>query len=107
MESFCIAVARRLELPGFGDRAITDAEGNSYPLNRAEDYYLRMAANIAFMGKTPVAEAVQEDLALTGVERILPLMAQTLKSDEVSRVAFIYSRGGRFAPDKAGAAATR
>ena len=102
MESFCIAVARRLDLPGFGDRAITDAEGNSYPLNRAEDYYLRMAANIAFMGKTPVAEAVQEDLTLTGVERILPLMAQTLKSDEVSRVAFIYSRGGRFAPDKSG-----
>lgn len=102
MEAFCIAVAKRLELPGFGNNAITDAQGNSYPLNRAEDYYLRVAANIAYMGKAPVAQANHEDVALTGVQRILPLMQQTLKPDEVSRVAFIYSRGGRFAPDSSG-----
>lgn len=102
MESFCIAVAKRLNLPGFGENAITDVQGNRYPLNRAEDYYLRMAANIAFMGKGPVAEANAEDLALSGVQRILPAINQTLKAEEVRRVAFIYSRGGRFAPDKSG-----
>ncbi|WP_308562854.1 tetrathionate reductase subunit TtrA [uncultured Klebsiella sp.] len=102
MESFCIAVAKRLNLPGFGENAITDTQGNHYPLNRVEDYYLRIAANIAFMGKAPVAEAIAEDLTLTGVKRILPAINQTLKADEVSRVAFIYSRGGRFAPDKSG-----
>ncbi|WMY76075.1 tetrathionate reductase subunit TtrA [Buttiauxella selenatireducens] len=102
MEAFCIAVAKRLKLPGFGDNAITDAQGNGYPLNRAEDYYLRIAANIAYMGKTPVAQARQEDVTLTGVQRILPMIEQTLKPDEVSRVAFIYSRGGRFAPDSSG-----
>ncbi|POT57541.1 tetrathionate reductase subunit TtrA [Citrobacter amalonaticus] len=102
MESFCIAVAKRLNLPGFGENAISDAEGHRHPLNRAEDYYLRIAANIAFMGKTAVAEATQEDVALTGVSRIVPLITQTLKADEARRVAFIYSRGGRFAPDKSG-----
>ena len=102
MESFCIAVAKRIGLPGFGDNAITDPQGNRYPLNRAEDYYLRLAANIAFMGKAPVAEAQPEDIALTGVQRIVPVMTQTLKADEISRVAFIYSRGGRFAPDISG-----
>ena len=102
MESFCIAVAKRIGLPGFGDNAITDPQGNHYPLNRAEDYYLRLAANIAFMGKAPVAEAQPEDIALTGVQRIMPVMTQTLKTDEISRVAFIYSRGGRFAPDNSG-----
>lgn len=107
MEAFCIAVAKRLGLPGFGDNAITDPQGNRYPLNRAEDYYLRLAANIAFMGKAPLAEASPEDLTLTGVQRLLPVMAQTLKADEVSRVAFVYSRGGRFAPDKSGRADNR
>lgn len=107
MEAFCIAVAKRLNLPGFGENAITDAQGNHYPLHRAEDYYLRMAANIAFMGNAPVAEAISEDLTLTGVQRILPVINQTLKADEVSRVAFVYSRGGRFAPDTSGRAENR
>lgn len=102
MESFCIAVAKRIGLPGFGDNAITDPQGNHYPLNRAEDYYLRVAANIAFMGKAPVAEVTPDDISLTGVTRILPVITQTLKADEISRVAFVYSRGGRFAPDKSG-----
>lgn len=102
MESFCIAVAKHLNLPGFGDNAITDSQGHSYPLNRAEDYYLRVAANIAFMGKSPVAQATADDVTLTGVNQILPIIQQTLKPDEVSRVAFIYSRGGRFAPDSSG-----
>ncbi len=102
MEAFCIAVAKRLHLPGFGDRAITDPQGNAFPLNRAEDFYLRVAANIAFMGKTPVAPANQEDITLTGVSRILPAIQHTLKADEVGRVAFIYSRGGRFAPEDSG-----
>ncbi|VDZ79197.1 tetrathionate reductase subunit A [Salmonella bongori] len=80
--------------PGFGDRAITDPQGNTFPLNRAEDFYLRVAANIAFMGKSPVAQANREDITLSGVTHILPAIQQTLKPDEVSRVAFIYSRGG-------------
>lgn len=107
MEAFCIAVAKKLHLPGFGDNAISDSEGNRYPLNRAEDYYLRVAANIAFMGKAPVAEAVAEDIDLTGVSRIMPVIQQTLKAEEVRRVAFIYSRGGRFASDKSGRAENR
>ena len=107
MEAFCIAVAKQLHLPGFGDNAISDSAGNHYPLNRAEDYYLRVAANIAFMGKAPVAEAVTEDIELTGVRRIMPVIEQTLKAEEVRRVAFIYSRGGRFAPDKSGRAENR
>ncbi|HAU5637092.1 tetrathionate reductase subunit TtrA [Citrobacter amalonaticus] len=107
MEAFCIAVAKQLNLPGFGDNAISDSAGNHYPLNRAEDYYLRVAANIAFMGKAPVAEAVTEDIELTGVRRIMPVIQQTLKAEEIRRVAFIYSRGGRFASDKSGRAENR
>ncbi|MDP9705853.1 UNVERIFIED_ORG: hypothetical protein J2W64_003056 [Rahnella aquatilis] len=49
------------------------------PLNRAEDYYLRVAANIAFMGKAPVAQATVDDVTLTGVNQMLPFIQQTLK----------------------------
>lgn len=102
MEAFCIAVAKRLALPGFGDRAIGDGQGGLLPLNRAEDYYLRAAANVAFAGKAAVPAARAEELALCGVDRLLPQLAQTLRADEIDRVAFIYSRGGRFADHDSG-----
>ena len=102
MEAFCIAVAKRLALPGFGDRAIGDGQGGLLPLNRAEDYYLRAAASVAFAGKAAVPAARAEELALCGVDRLLPQLAQTLRADEIDRVAFIYSRGGRFADHDSG-----
>ena len=102
MEAFCIAVAKRMQLPGFGDKAIPDADGVLHDLNRAEDYYLRVAANIAFAGQKPLPAAVDQDVTLSGVERIFPAIRQTLKAHEVLPVAFLYSRGGRFAPDASG-----
>lgn len=95
LESFLVSVAGSLSLPGFGDNAIPDTNGSLHPLKRAEDYYLRAAANIAFAGK-PVREANEEDMTLTGVSRIVPNIKRTLKPDEQKRVAYIYSRGGRF-----------
>ncbi|MEX0631682.1 hypothetical protein M8494_04785 [Serratia ureilytica] len=44
----------------------------------------------------------EEELALSGVDRLLPQLAQTLRADEIGRVAFIYSRGGRFAGHDSG-----
>ncbi|MBV8043744.1 tetrathionate reductase subunit TtrA [Pluralibacter sp.] len=102
MEAFCIAVAKRLQLPGFGDEGLTDSQGKPLPLNRAEDYYLRMAANIAFAGKKPLPEASPQEIALSGVDHIWPEIANTLKREEFLRVAFLYSRGGRFAPEASG-----
>lgn len=96
MESFCIALAKQLDLPGFGANAIEDMDGNVYSLNRAEDYYLRMAANIAYMGENPAPLASDNELRLSGVDRIMPKLTGTLKADEIKRVAFIYTRGGRF-----------
>ncbi|WP_343529824.1 tetrathionate reductase subunit TtrA [Yokenella regensburgei] len=102
MESFCIVVAKKLALPGFGEAAIVDNDGQTYPLNSAEDYYLRVGANIAFAGQTPVPAASEEDVTLSGVKRVLPLLEKTLKAEEAGRVAYIFSRGGRFAPESAG-----
>lgn len=96
MESFLIGLAKRLDLPGFGPGAIEDMDGNTFPLDRPEDWYLRGGANIAWLGKQPVPDASDEDIRWSGVERVLPSLKTTLKEEEWRKVAFILARGGRY-----------
>lgn len=100
METFFIALAKRMQLPGFGADAITDMEGNAYALDGPEDWYLRAGANVAWLGKEPVGDATEEDILLSGVVRLRPLLDKTLKPEEVAKVAFLLSRGGRYQPGK-------
>ena len=98
IETFLIALAKAMALPGYGAEALVGADGRKYPLERAEDWYFRAAANIAFTGKAPVGDASDDDVALAGVGRILPTLKAILPEDEVKKVAFLYSRGGRHQP---------
>jgi tetrathionate reductase subunit A len=100
MEQFLIEVAKRMGLPGFGDHAIPAMDGTVAPLNVPEDYYLRLAANIAYFKNQVLSAPSAEDIKLSGIGRILPDIERTLKPDERGPVAAIYSRGGRFAPYK-------
>lgn len=100
METFFIALAKAMQLPGFGADAISDADGARHALNRPEDWYLRGGANIAWLGKEPVADATEDDVRLSGVGRIWHLLENTLKPEEVAKVAFLYTRGGRYQPGK-------
>ena len=50
MESFLIACALALSLPGFVPGAIGDTQGGTHPLLRAADGFLRGGANVAFAG---------------------------------------------------------
>ncbi|PRY71504.1 molybdopterin-dependent oxidoreductase [Halomonas ventosae] len=95
MESFFIATAKRLGLAGFGDEAIPDADGNLHPLNRAEDFFLRAAANVAMQGE-PLPDADESDIAHGGLAPLLPKLERTLKPEERGPVAYLYARGGRF-----------
>ncbi len=95
MESFIIAVAKRMGLPGFGKNAIPDSKGNLYPLDTPEDFFLRAFANVAFAGK-PVPDIPQGELEITGVERLVPKLKNVLKKDEWPKVAYAMARGGRF-----------
>jgi len=98
METFLIALAKAMQLPGFGANALTDADGNAHPLDRPEDWYLRAGANIAWLGKEPVPDATEEDILLAGVQRIAPALQRALKPEEAAKVAFLLSRGGRYQP---------
>lgn len=97
MESFLIAVAKRLGLPGFGEGAVKGADGKLHALNRAADFSLYGAANVAYLGQ-PVPAIGLEDLAWSGVERIMPVLNTTLSPEEASRAAYLFARGGRFEP---------
>ncbi|PKO55582.1 MAG: tetrathionate reductase subunit TtrA, partial [Betaproteobacteria bacterium HGW-Betaproteobacteria-21] len=48
METFYIALAKAMNLPGFGAEGLADMDGNRLPLERPEDWYLRGGANVAF-----------------------------------------------------------
>ena len=96
MESFFIAVSKKMGLPGFGENAIKDYQGKNYPIHKAEDFYLKAAANMAFDG-SPVPESTREEMELTGVKRIKSAIESGLKPEEQMRVAYVYARGGRFA----------
>ncbi|MEO8600749.1 MAG: molybdopterin dinucleotide binding domain-containing protein, partial [bacterium] len=96
METFFMALAKAMDLPGFGPAGLTDSKGQPCALERPEDWYLRGGANIAWQGKTPVPEASDEDILLSGVSRIQPLLEKTLKPEEWRKVAFMLARGGRY-----------
>ncbi|WP_138468832.1 molybdopterin dinucleotide binding domain-containing protein [Poseidonocella sp. HB161398] len=98
MEAFLIALALRLGLPGFGPQAIPDAAGVLHPLERAEDWYLRGAANVALAGEAPVAEATDEDIEMSNVARIAADLQAVLKPSEWRRAATVFAKGGRYEP---------
>lgn len=95
LENFLIDVAKKMQLGGFGDQAIKDAQGQWHGIHSAEDFYLRSAANLAYI-QGGVPEVSAEDIAWSGLERLLPSMQKVLTPDEMKRVAYIFARGGRF-----------
>ncbi len=95
LETFLVAVAKSMGLPGFGSRCIPDKTGHLYDFNCAEDFYLRAAANLAWSdGKLP--SATEDDIHLSGLDQWAEPMQKILKPDEVGPAAFALSRGGRF-----------
>ena len=95
-ESFVFAVAKELQLPGFGAGAMSTKDGEPLDLHDARDLYIRAIANIAYQMGKPVGEASDDDIAITGAQRWMPDVEQRLKPEEVRRVAMVMTRGGRF-----------
>ncbi len=100
-EDVMIDLAKRLGLPGVGDGAVKG--GGS--LHSAADYYLKIAANIAF-DETPVPDASPEEERLFLQARRTALgdsfdeaaWRAAVKPEEWRKVIYVLNRGGRFAP---------
>jgi len=106
LEAFMIAAGKKLGLPGFGKGGF----GDKGDLNRPEDFYLKLVANIANGdkegGADAVPEASDEEMALfRKVRRNLPKAVfdeakwkAAVGNDESlwRRVVYVLNRGGRF-----------
>jgi tetrathionate reductase subunit A len=106
MEAVMLAIAQRLQLPGYGDNGFAD--GVSF--KRPEDYYLKIAANLAFGDKDdgsealPDAPATEVQLFLDSRKHLPPSVFDEVKwkgavGDSMwKKVIYVLNRGGRFEP---------
>jgi len=106
LETMILGLAEYLGLPGFG----ADGLGTGVPLRRAEDVYLKMAANVAAGDGAPadwVPDATTEELdVFNRAHDHLPTTMYDPARWEAAvapgwwpRVVYTLNRGGRFAPD--------
>ncbi|HBW39143.1 molybdopterin-dependent oxidoreductase [Desulfosporosinus sp. BICA1-9] len=98
-EDTFIEIAKQMGLPGVGENAFSD--GSS--LYRAEDFYLKAVANIAFAGEA-VPDADAEEITIFETARKqalgtffdLAAWKKAVKPEEWAKVVYVLNRGGRF-----------
>ncbi|MFQ5613694.1 MAG: molybdopterin-dependent oxidoreductase [Anaerolineae bacterium] len=105
MDSFLIAVGKKLDLAGFGK----DALGQGFNFDRPEQYYLAMAANLAFgdkNGEDTLPAADEEEMRLfREARRHLPkavfdeeVWKRAVPAELWPSVVYFLNRGGRYLP---------
>ncbi len=103
-EAILLAIAEKLNLPGFGENAF----GEGKHLKRPEDFYLKMVANIAFGekadGSDSVPDADEKEIQLfISSRKHLPESVfnpekweKSVGSELWKKVIYVLNRGGRF-----------
>ncbi|ADH98099.1 molybdopterin-dependent oxidoreductase [Salisediminibacterium selenitireducens] len=99
VEDVFIELAKRLDLPGVGENAFVNGD----KLDSYEEYYAKMAANIA-MKDEPVPDADAEEMAIFESARKKALgeffdierLKQAVTPEEWPKVVYMLNRGGRF-----------
>lgn len=101
LEAFLIDVAKRLNMPGFGDKGIRDKNGKWWPLNRKEDWYLKACANVALAAGHPddeVPEVTAEEIEIMNLKPFHDRFKGSLPPEQWPKVLGLIARGGRFEP---------
>lgn len=94
LETFLIDLAKAMDLPGFGDKAIPGKDGTLHPLNRAEDFYLRGFANIAENAGTPVASSDEQHFVEQNC--LVSQFRENISKTEWKKTCYLLARGGFF-----------
>ncbi|WP_433634101.1 molybdopterin-dependent oxidoreductase [Halomicrococcus sp. NG-SE-24] len=102
-EEVLIEMWKKMDLPGVGGNAIPDADGNRWSLDTAEDFYLKLVANIAY-DREPVADASDAELDTfrkshkkgLGKHFDLEEWRSAVKPEEWRKIVTVLNRGGRF-----------
>lgn len=97
-ETFLVDVAKACELPGWGDDAIADVDGNTWPLNDASDYYLKAVANLAYADDDPVDDIDPTEEHIQGLDELPESFKAAVSETEWPKVENVLSRGGRYWP---------
>ncbi|MCE7790829.1 molybdopterin-dependent oxidoreductase [Salipaludibacillus sp. CUR1] len=99
VEDVFIDMGKMLGLPGVGENAFTDGS----PLNSYEEYYIKMAANIAYEDEpVPDADNEEQQIFIKAREKALgeffdlDRLKGAVKDDEWAKVVYVLNRGGRF-----------
>jgi anaerobic selenocysteine-containing dehydrogenase len=99
IETVWMALAEKLGLHGFGK----DAFGPGKDLNRPDDFYLRLVANLAHDGKESVPDAAAEDMQVFQKSRrhlpksvFDPVRWASITGESWKKVVYLLTRGGRF-----------
>ena len=104
LEAFFLRMAQEMNMPGFGKAGIKEGAD----LNRPEDYYLKMTANVAFGDEKDGSKAVpdadeKESEIFLKARRNLPKSVFDLKKWQAGvspelwkKVVYVLNRGGRF-----------
>jgi len=101
-EDVLVDIWKEMDLPGVGEASIQDADGNQWPLDQAEDFYLKLAANIASRGaggrrhrrRTERVPREPREGPRRGL-RPRPLEG-AVTDEEWAKVVTVLNRGGRF-----------
>ncbi|WP_135823336.1 molybdopterin-dependent oxidoreductase [Halorussus ruber] len=102
-EEVLIDIWKEMDLPGVGEDAIPDADGNLWSLDSSEDFYLKLVANIAY-DREPVADASDSELDTfrkahekgLGKHFDLKEWKSAVEPEEWRKVVTVLNRGGRF-----------
>jgi tetrathionate reductase subunit A len=105
LETFMVAITQKLNLSGFGKNAF----GPGMDFTRAEDWYLKQAANIAFGDKegeaVPDADDAEMEIFRKARRHLPPSVfdearwKKALGSEtQWRKTIYVLNRGGRFAP---------
>lgn len=100
-ENYLIDVAKKIGIPGYGDQAIPGPDQKMYPLNKPEDFFLKAVANVAF-DETPVPDLSEVESKMQDLDGVAATWRNSVKPEEWSKVAYVMSRGGRFASHESG-----
>ncbi len=102
MEAIMLAIAEKLNLPGYGSNGLEDG----WDFKRPEDFYLKMVANVAMGDKEgeTVPDADAQELALfLKSHRHLPKTVfdpqrweKAVGADRWNKVVYVLNRGGRY-----------
>lgn len=96
-ETLLIDVAKACELPGWGENSFfTDVDGNTWPFNSSQDYYLKAIANLAYANDDPCDDISAEEAHMQGLDELPASFTDAVSEEEWPKVQRVLSRGGRF-----------